>query len=238
MTGLTGGTLLNGRVRYTQAAEGYRTGLEPVLLAACIPARPGQSVLEAGAGAGAGMLCLMARVPGLLATCVELDPPTAALARANMAANGFDARVWEGDVADAGTVGLVDHAFANPPWHDPAGTLPPQADRARAKHLSATGLQPWIDGMAAALLPRGTLSLALAVALLTEAAAGLARAGFGRVDVFPLWPRAGVAAKLVLLRARRGRASTRMLPGLVLHQGSGFTQEADAVLRDGSAIGF
>ena len=238
MTRQTEGTLLNGRVRYAQAAEGFRTGLEPVLLAASVPARPGQAVLEAGAGAGAGTLCLMARVPGLRATCVELDPATAALARSNLAANGFVATVQEGDVAAAGALGPVDHVFANPPWHNPAGTLSPRADRARAKHLVATGLRPWIDGLSAALLPAGTLSLALAAALLVEAAAELARAGFGRVDVFPLWPRAGSAAKLILLQARRGKASTRMLPGLVLHEGDGFTPEADAILRGGGAIGF
>ena len=60
------GCLLDGRVRYAQPAsgsDGYRTGIEPVLLAASIPAQAGQRVLEAGVGAGAGLICLAARVP-------------------------------------------------------------------------------------------------------------------------------------------------------------------------------
>ena len=57
----TEGTLLGGRVRYAQPARGYRTGIEPVLLAAAVPAVPGQAVLEAGTGAGAALLCLAAR---------------------------------------------------------------------------------------------------------------------------------------------------------------------------------
>ncbi|HJS85951.1 MAG TPA: SAM-dependent methyltransferase, partial [Acetobacteraceae bacterium] len=59
---VTGGTLLGGRVRYAQPAEGFRSGIEPVLLAAAVPARPGECVLEGGSGAGAGLLCLAARI--------------------------------------------------------------------------------------------------------------------------------------------------------------------------------
>ena len=61
----TDGHLLGGRVSYAQPREGFRSGIEPVLLAAAIPARPGEHVLEGGSGAGAALLCLAARVPGL-----------------------------------------------------------------------------------------------------------------------------------------------------------------------------
>ncbi|MFT8614000.1 MAG: SAM-dependent methyltransferase, partial [Gluconobacter oxydans] len=37
------GFLLGGRVRYDQFAKGYRPGLEPVLMAASLPARPGET---------------------------------------------------------------------------------------------------------------------------------------------------------------------------------------------------
>ena len=60
----------------------------------------------------------------------------------------------------------------------------------------------------------------------------------GGVTVFPLWPRAGVAAKRVIVQARRGRrAPLQMLPGLVLHAAEGrYTPEADAVLREGASL--
>ena len=83
----TAGGLLDGRVRYDQPVDGYRTGLEPVLLAAAVPARTGQRVLEAGTGAGAGLLCLAARVPGVMGVGIEADADMAALARCNLAAN-------------------------------------------------------------------------------------------------------------------------------------------------------
>ena len=57
-------------------------------------------------------------------------------------------------------------------------------------------------------------------------------------SVFPLWPKQGVAAKLVIIRGvRRGRASPRLLPGLVLHEAGGcFTPLAEAILRDGAPM--
>ena len=69
---VTEGHLLGGRVRYAQPRVGYRTGIEPVLLAAAVAARAGERVLEAGCGAGAGLLCLAARVPGITGLGVEL----------------------------------------------------------------------------------------------------------------------------------------------------------------------
>ncbi len=85
------GTLLGGRLIYRQTQAGYRTGIEPVLLAASIPVRPGERVAEGGTGAGAGLLCLAARVPGLVGLGLEIDPGLVEAARGNITANGFAA---------------------------------------------------------------------------------------------------------------------------------------------------
>ena len=53
----------------------------------------------------------------------------------------------------------------------------------------------------------------------------------------PLWPRAGHPAKLMLLRATKGaRGPDQLMPGLVLHDGTGFTPAAQAILRDGHVL--
>ncbi|MBY0337772.1 MAG: methyltransferase, partial [Acetobacteraceae bacterium] len=90
--------LLGGRVRLRQPVDGFRAALDPVLLAAAIPARSGERVLEAGCGTGAAFLCLAARVPGLAIVAVERDPAIAALAAGNAALNGAPAEVTAGDV--------------------------------------------------------------------------------------------------------------------------------------------
>ena len=43
---------LGGKLRILQPRDGYRAGIDPVLLAASIPARAGDRVLDLGCGAG------------------------------------------------------------------------------------------------------------------------------------------------------------------------------------------
>ena len=232
----TGGTLLGGRVVYTQLAAGYRTGIEPVLMAAAVPAKAGDTVLEGGCGAGAALLCLLHRLPGVRGLGIELDADMAALARDNVRANGADAEIMEADVMDlAALPAKVDHAMANPPWRDPASTPSPDPKR----RLALQGHGPdWIAPLAASLTPRGTLTLIVPARACAAAMAALHGAGLGRIVLCPLWPRQGAEAGIVLLQARRGVLASRVVAGLTLHgAGAAFTPEADAILRGGAALG-
>lgn len=233
------GTLLGGRLWYAQPVSAYRTGIEPVLLAAAVPARPGEAVLEAGSGAGAGMMCLAARIAGLRGVALEREPALAALAAENLAANRFDTcRAVAAEVARAAEFGPFDHAFANPPWHDAASSPSAVVLRARAKQAVAGLPAAWCAALAAALRRGGTLTLILPAAILPAWLAALQASGCGAPILFPLWPRPGRAAKLMIVQARRsigGRCA--LLPGLILHADQGYTAAADAVLRDGAALG-
>lgn len=231
--------LLGGRLRYAQLSQGYRTGIEPVLLAASIPAEPGSRVLEAGTGAGAGLLCLAARVPGLVGLGLEQAPEMAALAAANFAANGFDQlRVEQADLLEWAAEGVYDHAFANPPWHAADGTPPARALVAKAKQAAPGLLGAWAAALAKSLRPRGTLSLIIPAAQLAEASAALVAAKCPEITLLPLWKRAGEPAKLLILRGvRLGKGGCAVLAGLALHTAEGgYTAQAEAVLRAGAAL--
>jgi len=238
----TDGTLLGGRVPYRQFRDGYRTGLEPVLLAAAVPARPGEQVLEAGCGAGAGLLCLAARLPEVRLAGIERDAGTARLARFNLDRNGRpDVPVEIGDLEaepPPSDGALFHHAIANPPWHRASATHSPDARRDLARRLPDGALTRWTHGLARRLRPRGTLTLALPAALHAEAAASLLANGFGAVHLLPLWPVPGRPARLVMMQAvKEGRGDAVLLPGLVLHcPGGGFTEEAEAILRGGARL--
>ena len=85
--------LLGGRVRLRQPAEGYRVAIDPVFLAAAVPAEPHQLVLDVGCGAGAAMLCLAARVPHSRVVGLEMQRDLVRLAGDNAILNAMEARV-------------------------------------------------------------------------------------------------------------------------------------------------
>ena len=97
---LTEDSLLGGRVRLRQPAEGYRAAIDPVLLAAAVPARAGEAVLDAGAGTGAATFCLAARVPGCRIVGLEIQRPLQRLASDTARYNqlGPQVEVIEGDL--------------------------------------------------------------------------------------------------------------------------------------------
>ncbi|HYF07485.1 MAG TPA: methyltransferase [Acetobacteraceae bacterium] len=240
MSGHTEDTLLGGRVRLRQRRDGFRAAVDPVLLAAFVPARPGQRVLEAGCGSGAAFLCLASRVSGLTVLAVERDPALAALARHNAAANGFSrcVTVIEDDVRTADPGDGFDHAFANPPFW-PTGTAPPDRSRAAATHEAEADLSDWVRFLGRGLKRHGTLSLILPAARFDEGVSALREAGCGAITLLPLLPREGAAARRVLLRGISGsRAPAVLQPAFVLHPpGQGYTDAAERVLRGGEPIG-
>ena len=235
---VTEGGLLGGKIRYRQFDRGHRSGFEPVLLAASVPAHPGDRVLEAGCGAGAALLCLGHRLEKLSGIGVELEPDLAALANENFNINGLSGfSCLCGPVEQIDSARQFEHIMANPPWHGGANTQSPDRLKALAHHAGPGLLANWVERLAACLAPRGSLTLILPAAGLTEATSALRAHRFGSVTLFPLWPRAGRPAKLIILAASlNGRGPDRVLPGLILHDEAGITEAAQAILRDGAPI--
>ena len=226
-------------MRYAQPRHGFRSGIEPVLLAASVPAKPGERVLEGGTGAGAALLCLAARARSLSGVGIERDQELTRLARENALSNGFATIGFvAANVAALPLRGPFDHAFANPPYHADRGTVPARAARQTAKRASAGLFADWAAALAAALRQGGTLTFIVAAAVLPACTAAFERAGCGPRTLFPFWPEAGKPAKLVLLRGRKGgKEPCRLLPGLALHEPDGqFTPAAEAVLRHAQSL--
>lgn len=237
--GVTQDHLLNGRVSYAQPAEGFRAGIEPILLAAAVPARPGEHVLEGGSGAGAALLCLAARVPDLRGLGVERDAGLVSLATRNAAANGATGLAFlAADVTAMSGIGRFDHALANPPYHPAHGTVSPSAARMQAKRGQPGLLSAWARALGAPLRHHGTLTFILVAGSLPECFVAMAEAGCPASAVLPLWPKQCRPAKLVLAQGvKGGRAAPRLLRGLVLHEADGgFTPAAEAILRGGAPL--
>ena len=240
---VTADHLLGGRVIYRQPRDGLRAAIDPVLLAAAIPARPGERVLEGGTGAGAALLCLAARVPGISGLGIDRDHGLLRLARENAAANGWpDLLFAAGDLAatpiGGPTGGSFEHAFANPPYHSADGSPSPSRARETAKRSSPELLSVWVEALSRPLRHRGTLTMVLPPRLLAPALTAMRDSEVPAECVFPIWPRAGQPARLMLIRGRKhGRSPLVLASGLVLHTATGaFRPDAEALLRDCGAL--
>ena len=82
---ITEDAFLGGQLRLRQPKSGHRAGHDAMLLAAATPARPGDRVVDFGAGVGAAGLALARRVGAIELVLVEIDAALAALARGNAA---------------------------------------------------------------------------------------------------------------------------------------------------------
>ncbi len=237
---------LGGRLAILQPRRGYRAGMDPVLLAAAVPAAAGETALELGCGAGVASLCLGARVPGLALTGVELQEDYAALARRNAAANGIALAVVTADLRhlpEALRARNFDHVLANPPYfRREAGTPAPDAGREAAMGEGAA-LDDWIDAAIRRLRPGGRLTMIQRADRLPEMLALIAPR-LGSVVVRPVVPRAGRVAGRVLLSAiKGGRAAFRLGPSVVVHRaarhlrdGEDLSDEMQGVLRNGAPL--
>lgn len=241
---LTQDAFLNGRVVVRQPRTGYRAATDPVFLAASVPAKSGQSVLELGCGVGVALLCLAARVPGLRLTGVELQGTYAALARQNADLNGADMTVVEADLA-ALPLDLrarrFDHVIANPPYYAPGGPEARDAGRDLALR-EQTPLASWIDMGLRRCRDGGFVSMIHLTERLPDLLAGFA--GRASCTVLPLGARAHRPARRVIVQARKGaRAPFVLLPPLVIHQGDShpgdgefFTEAVRALMRDSGRL--
>jgi tRNA1(Val) A37 N6-methylase TrmN6 len=233
--------ILGDRLVLRQPARGHRAGTDAVLVAAAVPAEPGDTIVDFGAGVGTAGLAVLLRVPGVHAVLVEIDPDLAALAAANVTANKLNARVLTADVAKLGTGDseklMARHVVSNPPYNSGAGRPPPDETTARARVAETGQLEAWAKAAVRILPPGGTITLIHRPEALGEILAALERR-FGGIALRFVHAEASAPAIRVLVQAKAAsRAPLRILPPFVLNTpGGGFTREAEAVHRDLASI--
>ena len=240
---LTEGHLLGGRVRYAQPAEGFRSGIEPVLLAAVGAGPAGRAgagrrqrrrrgaALPGGARAGAGR-------GGGGTGCrhwPHWPPPTPR--RTGVDGLSFLAAPLEG----GRSARTVRSCHGQPALSSAAAARPRRTlARERAKRARPGLLAAWASGSAAPLRRHGSLTLILPAAPPGRSAwPAMQAAQCPAAAVLPLWPKSGRPGQ-----AGPGAGATaRPLPACgccpawcCTKPDGRFTPETAGVLRGGAAL--
>ena len=237
---------LGGHLLVRQPKSGYRAGIDPVMLAASIPAKQGQMVLELGCGVGVASLCLAKRVAGLTVHGVELQEAYADLAIKNAEENNVPLSVQCADLSylpDELKSQTFDHVIMNPPYFDRDATVAASDEGRETAMGEATALKDWVTVASKRVRTKGTVSFIFR----TERFPDLLNAmpsTLGSLQMFPIQPRVGRASELFILRARKlGRAAFRLEAPIVMHEGAqhsvdgeSYREDIQRVLRHGAAL--
>ena len=226
---LTEDAFLGGKLRLRQPKSGHRAGHDAMLLAAATPARPGDRVVDFGAGVGAAGLAVAKRVAGINLALVEVDETLADIARGNALSNAIAADLIVLDITSAAeafaAAGLspdsVDVVLMNPPFNDSARhRVSPDKAREIAHVATAETLEGWIHAGRRILKSGGVLTMIWRADGIAEVLAALDR-GFGSLVILPVHAVVTSPAIRVLVRAvKGGKAPTRLLPALILNDES------------------
>jgi tRNA1(Val) A37 N6-methylase TrmN6 len=233
--------VLDHRVRLLQPPEGFRTSLDSVMLAAACPAKAGETVLDLGCGVGGAGFCVLARTGGTHLAGIDIQQSHIELAIQNIALNEMEGRTRfiTGDIR-AINEKEFDHVICNPPYLD-AGTHTPSPSVTKATALyhsdETLSVKDWVDAGFRNLKNGGSFTI-IHRADHTDKIIQSFGKKFGAIEIIPLYPREGEAAKRVIIRALKNRKTPAQIhPGLILHNKDGsYTGAADRILRGAEAL--
>ncbi|MGB4107993.1 MAG: methyltransferase [Alphaproteobacteria bacterium] len=233
--------VLDHRVRLLQPPAGFRTSLDSVMLAAACRAQEGETLLDLGCGVGGAGFCVLARVPGVHLTGVDIQADHIDLAVQNIALNNMEGRAAfiTGDIRSL-HVKEFNHVICNPPYLD-AGTHTPSPSMPKATALyhadEDRSVKDWVEAGFRNLKNGGSFTI-IHRADHTDKIIQSFGKKFGAVEIIPLHPRTGEPSKRVIIRALKNRKTpAKIHAGLTLHRGDGsYTEEADRILRGAKGL--
>ena len=243
---ITQDAFLNGALQILQPKTGYRAATDPVFMAACVPAKAGQTILELGCGVGTAMLCLGRRVQGCSITGLEIQAEYAELARENAQANNIEAQVISGDLMQIPKElrdQSFDHVMFNPPFYDEGKVTAPDDGGKSQAFVMGLDISDWIKVAMKRLKPKGRLTFIHRIDVLPKALGILAEVG-GDITIKPLVSREEQSAKRIIVTCRKGtNGPPTLLSPLVIHSSTthgtdagAYSEVVEGILRNGDAL--
>jgi len=230
---LTTDSFFNGKIQVMQSRAGYRFSIDAVLLAFHAGPRPGDKVLDLGAGCGIVSLIMAVRVPDIKVLAVELQPELSGLAEANVNQNqlGDRIRVMHMDLRllkPKMTDGPADVIVCNPPYRrSGSGRLNPAEQRAVARHEIKVTLNDLLETSRRMLRTAGRFVTIYTVERLTEILVSMRNEHIEPKFMRMIHSTQDSDAKLVLIEGvKEGRPGLKVAPSLFIYDKNGdYTEE-------------
>lgn len=243
MTLTTTDSIFKGQIIIHQPKEGFRFGIDAIILGAAAPVMTKGRLLDLGSGVGTALFSAHFRSSLATGVGVEIDASLVELARKNATENKRDDRLKfvEHDLLlseDPLKGELYDVVITNPPFYDrDKAPASPLDQKSRAKSITVSSFKAWIEYGVKKTTSGGYFIALVPPAFLPHVMDGI-KDKLGNLRLHPLWPKAGEAAKRVLIGGQKGsKTPFAILPGTVIHKHQGgYTEEAHAILQEGSSL--
>jgi tRNA1Val (adenine37-N6)-methyltransferase len=227
-----------GIVHVTQSVTGHRFTLDSILLADFCRIKPGERVLEPGAGTGIISLLLAKKHPRAAIIAIEVQSSLASLCEQNITDNGLAGRIQmvRKDLRrlDRTIVpGSLSVIVANPPYmKEGAGRTSPDRSRRTARQDRTTSLGSWLN-LHRYLKNGGRYCMVFPAVRLAELFTEMRKAMLEPKRLRLVHPHADRLAALVLLEAvKQGGTGLEVLPPLIVHEeDGGYTEEMKGIYR-------
>lgn len=235
---------LGGKLQLIQPINGYRAGVDPVLLAAALPHDAKGRLLDLGCGVGTSGLCALWRNPKLTMVGIEADADAANRCARNAILNRMEDRVivhhqhlGNPEFIDPLKGEEVDIVITNPPWFEPAHSQKAQGSRGNGRQEGDINLDDWLDYGLRKLRTGGLIAI-IHRANRSDDILRIFTNRVGNLKLIPIWSKKNQAAKHVIILGNKARKTPmRIMPGCIMHSDDGeFLPHAKDIFMKGSPL--
>lgn len=221
---ITSDSFLNNDLIIKQPKNGFRSGIDAVLLAAAAYFCDFANICELGSGTGAALLSTLyrKRAAGKAVTkalAIEIETQIFELCHENIIANNFEntaAINIDGLRPNKEIENQFDLVISNPPFFDDESKIrQPSAERNRAYIIGAP-LEKWLVAMLRLCNAKGEILLIHRADRMHDILNAL-QGRAGDIRILPIHPKTETNANRILVRAKKAsKAPTQILPSLFL----------------------
>ncbi len=232
---------LGGQFHAFQPRDGFRAGTDSVLLAAAIPAKSGDRILELGVGSGVCLLAIGTRVPEVELYGVDILAENVERANRNLKELNFNGEVFLHDIfekirGDSILKDQFDHVLMNPPFYSNFKHTPPKDSHKSYAHITEHQVGDWVKKGIKRLKPSGTMTIVFPAEGLADIIKAIPNSC--SITILPVASKSGEDAKRVIVHVKnQSKYKLKIKSPLVLRTDNGdHTEIGENIARKGACI--